>query len=178
MSPTHVALLRGVNVGGGNRLLMADLRALAETLGWSDIATYIASGNLIFRAKGTPETLAAALANALSDRLDLNVPVLVLEADSLKASLDACPFGPDDPRHVHIYWMLAAPQFDDDLYNRLRAADEQLALVDRTAWLHAPAGFGRSRLGERLDRILGAPSTGRNLRTVRTIAAMLGCVST
>ena len=74
---TYVALLRGINVGGGNKLPMVDLRRIAEGLGWQDVRSYIASGNLVFRSEGAVD--AQELHDALAAETELNIPVLVLE---------------------------------------------------------------------------------------------------
>ena len=60
--PTHVALLRGINVGGRNRVAMAALREVVEGLGHTEVATYIQSGNVVFTSEAAdPGTLAGAL---------------------------------------------------------------------------------------------------------------------
>src|SRR5947209_5445861 len=99
----HVALLRGVNVGGKNRVPMADLRELTEALGHTAVATYVNSGNVVF---ATPRTgtgaLAAEFEAALEARLGLRIPVVVLTRAELAAVAAGNPFGePDDPKQLH-----------------------------------------------------------------------------
>lgn len=169
----NVALLRGINVGGGNKLPMSDLRAMAQDLGWKNARTYIASGNLVFEAEGEPENLANRLNALIHDRLSLNVPVLVLPGSALKVALTDCPFVPDDPRHVHIAFGLDDLDVDREKLANLIAPDEDLRIEERTAYLSAPSGIGRSKLAASLDRVLGVPTTARNLRTVATLVEML-----
>lgn len=168
-----VALLRGVNVGGANRLPMADLRALCDSLGWRDVRSYLASGNLVFSADAPAGELAAMLRRALAERAGLDVAVLVLPGEAVQGALSACPFAPVDDRQVHVCFLLEAPELDTAMLERLKAGDEALHVAGRRAWLYTPQGFGRSRLGARLERVLNAPLTARNLRTVRALAEML-----
>lgn len=172
-SGRHVALLRGINVGGKNKLTMPNLRAIAASLGWQETASYIASGNLIFTAQGSSNALAKALKQGIQDEQNLNVSVVVQEAEAFRATLAACPFAPEEPRQAHIFWMFGSPDFDSGLCDELRADSEELVVADRAAYLLAPEGIGRSRLAARMERVLGGPITGRNLRTAQAISALL-----
>ena len=68
---------------------------------------------------------------------------------------------------------MGKPVFDPNLYDELKSDSEQLTLARHVAYLHAPDGIGRSRLAPAIERVLGCPATGRNLRTAREIAALL-----
>jgi len=73
---TRILLLRGINVGGHNRVPMADLRALLAALGCEDVVTYVQSGNVVCRAKGTPEALGTDVSGVLAAEMGLTVPVV------------------------------------------------------------------------------------------------------
>jgi len=169
----HVALLFGVNVGGV-RVAMADLRALAEGLGWRNPRTYIASGNLLFSAEGAPADLARALEAALQQHYGRAIGVIVATAADIHAALAACPFAPEAGKHVHAFFLTAPTRIDAALYESLRTPEETLVLQDHLAWLHAPAGVGRSKLAEKLHKVIpGTGMTGRNLNTLHALAEML-----
>ena len=169
-----MALLRGINVGGANKLPMAQLRQVAEGLGWRDVQTYVASGNMVCSAEGATDDLATALHNTLKSAAGLVLEILVLPRAAVLEALKACPFQPDDPRHVHVCFLLSEPRPDEAVLARYKADSEQLHIADRVAWFHAPDGFGRSDLAGKLDRALGCSITARNLRTVQKLAEMLG----
>lgn len=172
-SKKWVALLRGVNVGGV-KVGMAGLRALAEGLGWEDVRSYIASGNLVFRADGTAAGLAAALEEALAAEFGRAVPVLVLSAGDFRAVLAAHPFSPEQGNQSHVFFCWEPPVLDDALYRALKTSDEDLRVIGGHVHFFAPAGIGRSKLAERLGRVVtGTEITGRNLNTVRKLAEML-----
>jgi len=166
--PKHIALLRGINVGGTNKLPMAELRAICADLGWQNTRTYIASGNVVFDAEGSPD----ALANQLAKALPIDVPVLVLTASDLADRLKSCPFVPETGNLLHAFFCTAQPSPNLDLIAKLRSSEE-LEVIGKTFWLHTPDGFSKSKLAERIDRVLqGATYTARNLNTVRKLVDM------
>ncbi|WP_272490741.1 DUF1697 domain-containing protein [Mesobacterium pallidum] len=167
----RVALLRGINVGGAKKIPMAALKEAAVNLGWRNVQSYIASGNLVFEADG--DGLAEALEVAIAHRFGFDVPVLVLEAAEMRAARDDCPFAPADDRHVHAAFLFADAAPDMDLFDKWKAPGDGFAQQGRVAWLHCPGGFGRSKLAERFEKLAGAPLTARNLATVGKLNDML-----
>ena len=166
-----VALLRGVNVGGV-RVKMDALRALAEGLGWAEVRSVIARGNLLFRAGGHAHDLAKQLHDALKREIGIDTPVMVLRAAQLQAVLDSHPWTPDKGNQSHIYFCWAAPTIDENLYASLKAPEEALQVIDGHVHFYAPNGIGRSQLAEKLGKVVrGTAMTGRNLNTVRKLAA-------
>ncbi|HEX3612041.1 MAG TPA: DUF1697 domain-containing protein [Sporichthyaceae bacterium] len=175
---SHVAFLRGVNVGGNNRVPMADLRELTEWLGHTAVATHVNSGNVVFatRRRGTV-ALAAEFEAAIEARLGLRIAVVVLARADLVAVAAGNPFGePDDPRTLHA--VLSQGPLSAARTAAIERAQQQSAGVDRavvvgaTLYLHTPDGLGRSDLATRLSR--GAEvGTARNWATITRLLAML-----
>ncbi len=102
---TYLILLRGINVGGKNNVPMAALKKCLEELGFSDVSTFIASGNVILKSNKRPAEIKAQIEKALpgSFRLDSElVKVLVLSRDQLQAVIDKKPHGfGDQPSLYH-----------------------------------------------------------------------------
>lgn len=187
MSARHAALLRGINVGGGNRLPMARLRQIAQGLGWEDVATYIQSGNLAFSADGTPAELELALHGAIQEETGLDVVVVVLTRREVVALADDCPW-PDveDPRTVHAF-VFAAPLQEPArtvveeavAAAREKGSRDEAVVRGRVLWVRTPDGFGRSVLVPSLDRASvrrragTGPGTARNLATVRRLRTLV-----
>jgi uncharacterized protein (DUF1697 family) len=168
-----VALLRAVNVGGANKVPMAALRALAGGLGWERVETVGASGNMVFDAEG--EGLAERLRAAMREGMGVEVPVLVLAGDDLAARVAGCPFDPVRGKDVHGFLLFGDARLDEAELARWKAPSEALVMEGRTVWLHAPEGIGRSKLAEKLHRVVvGADMTARNLNTLRTLVGMAG----
>jgi uncharacterized protein (DUF1697 family) len=185
--PSHLALLRGINVGGRNRLAMEDLAGLMRDLGHTDVATYIQSGNVLFTpavgARGT-DALAGAIAGALAERLSVSATVVVLTAQELEEVISANPFpGVGDPRHLHAVIHqepLPSERMADvagaEELSAARGGDDRALIVGRALYIHTPDGFGRSDLAARLTRPSGpgGAGTARNWATVTKLMALLG----
>jgi uncharacterized protein (DUF1697 family) len=174
---TWIALFRGINVGGSNRLPMAALRSDLEGLGLTGVRTYIQSGNVVF---GSAERSRAKLADAITTRTEelhgFRPLVLLLTREELLAAVEGNPFpeATADPKSLHLSF-LAEPAATPDLaaLERLRAPTERFALVARVFYLHAPDGIGRSKLAATAARHLGVALTARNYRTVDKLLSMV-----
>ncbi len=168
-----LALLRGVNVGGV-KVLMEPLRDLAEGLGWTGVQTYIASGNMVFSAVGEEENLADILHAALKADIGVDTPTMVLSAAKIQAVLAKHPWQPEKGSQSHVYFCWGTPVIDEALYGGLKAPEEELRVVDGQVHFYAPAGIGRSKLAEKLGKVVqGSEMTGRNLNTVRRLVEMV-----
>jgi uncharacterized protein (DUF1697 family) len=180
--PTHVALLRGINVGGRNRVAMAALREVVEGLGHTEVATYIQSGNVVFTSQeADPAGIAGALERAIGDRLEVRPRVVVLSREDLARVVADNPF-PDqpNPKLVHAVFRdgplspeeLAAVDAAQERAREVGSRDEA-RVVGATLYLHTPDGFGRSELAAQLTRAgAGTAATARNWATVRKLLDM------
>ncbi len=171
MTATHVALLRGINLAGKNKVAMADLRALVTRLGHEDVSTYIQSGNVLFTAvpaDADPVVMGQALGAAITDSLGVTAPVVVISRDELAQLIADNPF-PDepDPRCVHAVLLSEPPS--GELTSKLDAAvakaaakgaRDEIKVIGRTLYLHTPDGFGNSDLAVAVMRIVSAPKAG------------------
>jgi uncharacterized protein (DUF1697 family) len=177
--PVHVALLRGINVGGGNKIAMAELRALAEKLGWTGADTYIQSGNLVFQADGERAEVEADLEAGIQRRFGLTIPTIVRAAAEWPVYVAANPFAEAaeiEPNRLML--LLSKQPSDPEAVTALqeRARDgERLAIAGGALWIHYAGGAGNSKLSPALiDRLVGSPATARNWRTVLKLQEMLG----
>ena len=162
----YVALLRAVNVGG-RKLLMSDLKAIADEAGLENAKTFIASGNLLFASKKSEAAVARLLEERLRAHMKAEVPVLVRTAAELEGVLKANPFAEHSGSKVTAIFLENAPP-KNALETADRIADEELALGAREIYVHYPSGMGRSKL--RLPPAAGG--TARNMNTVAKLAAM------
>lgn len=174
-----VVLLRAVNVGGTGKVAMPALREAAADLGHTDVATHLATGNLVLRpapsAPTHPAALAADLTAGLRDRLVLPLDLVVrtvAEIDALVADLPWADVAQDDPSHLLVLF-LDGPAPDEPV-DLSRYGRERLLWHGSEAYLHYPDGIGRSTVtGAVLDRVSGRRGTGRNWRTVLAVRDLL-----
>ena len=167
---TYIALLRGINVGGHHKLPMADLRELLAGIGLSQPRTYIQSGNAAFEGEeADPAVHARNIRVAINERFGFEPAVLVLPLGALQKAAAANPYpqAAAEPKTLHLYFLAEEPsQPDLEGLAALRDNGEQFTLQDDVLYLYAPAGIGRSKLAERVERLLGVQATARNWRTV------------
>lgn len=182
---TFVVLLRGVNVGGHNRLPMAALRTALTTAGLAHVRTYIQSGNIVASAPAhDAEAVAAHVRAVIARTFHLDVPVIALTAADLEGVVQANPY-PDepDPKRLHAIVLPYAPTeaMLHGIEHRAAAARaagsrDSVTVIGRTAYLHTPDGFGTSRLATTLTSGGSSPltdGTARNWATVTALLAML-----
>jgi uncharacterized protein (DUF1697 family) len=178
--PTHIVLLRAVNLGPHNKVAMADLRELAEGLGFQQPRTLVQSGNLVFRnARPTGDALETLLEREAARRLGLETAFFARTSAEWQAIVEGNPFTAEarrDPSHLVLLCLKAAPT--DGAVERLQAAitgRESVRGDGRQAYVVYPDGIGRSKLTTAmLERRLGTAGTGRNWNTVLKLAALAG----
>lgn len=181
--PRYVALLRGINVGGRNKVAMADLRKVTTSLGHTEVATYIQSGNVIFTSPDTSSSrIADGLEQAIAQQLAVRSAVLVLSRGELAQVVADNPF-PDvtDPRYLHAFFR--REEMGPDAVAAIGAAQQrarekgsrdEAVVVGRTLFLSTPDGFGRSELAAQLARSSDqVAATARNWATVTRLVTML-----
>ena len=176
--PQYVAFLRAINVGGRS-VTMERLRALFEALRFSGVATFIASGNVIFSTRrSTPATLEARIESRLASALGYDVATFVRPVSDLPAIAALPPFAtaelpPPDEGAVWIGFLKAEPAADARRRFEALSSDlDRLRVDGREAYWVCRTRMSDSAVSSaRLEKILGAPATFRNVTTVRKIAA-------
>jgi uncharacterized protein (DUF1697 family) len=174
---SYIALLRGINVSGRNKIPMSELRSLCAELGWRDVQSYIQSGNLVFRAGAAPDKLETELEQAIKRHFGLSISIIVRAAADWPAYVAGNPFpqpSETEPKAVMLALSKAPPNADSAEKLRERAADcERVVQVGDALWLHYGGGMARTKLSPALlDRLVGSPVTARNWRTVLTLLEM------
>ena len=173
-----VALLRGINVGGRNKLPMRALTEMFVDVGCEDIRTYIQSGNVVFRADSSlANRLSARITDAIAASFGYRIPVVTRTASDFDRIVRDNPFltAGADPAKLHVGFLAESPdpariaQLDPG-----RSPPDAFDVRDREVFLHFPAGVARSKLDNAyFDRTLNTVCTIRNWRTVGKLHEML-----
>jgi uncharacterized protein (DUF1697 family) len=173
---TYIALFRGINVGGKNRLPMKDLVAALEDLGCQDVVTYIQSGNAVFQNEEQDAALLSEkIGAAIKERHSFKPRVLLLASEEMERAMRYNPFpeAESEPKALHLYFLAAPPERPDlDALEGIEGDRERFVLGDGVLYLHTPDGIGRSKLAANIEKLLGVPVTARNWRTVRKVMEM------
>lgn len=171
----YIALLRGINVGSAKRISMDDLKALIERLGYEDVRTVLATGNVVFRGKKAAErTIADRIQEALESRLGFTANTLVITATDLDSIVRENPLSKvaTDPSKYLVGFAL-----DPKVLSAARAltsqdwGDEKISVTSRATYVWSPGGVLASKALKALDNIAKDQITTRNWATVLKIQA-------
>lgn len=167
-----IALFRGINVGGNNKLPMKELRDLAGELGFEDAKTYIQSGNMVFgSAEKSAEKLEEQLAAAIHKQFGFAPMVLMRRATDLEKAMKGNPFASKvtEGKQCHIYFLEGECSYDEVALKEITKDNEEFALKGDLFYLYAPDGVGQSKLAEKLPKYLPKRYTARNLNSVQAV---------
>ncbi|MGG7579005.1 DUF1697 domain-containing protein [Rhizobium sp. Nf11,1] len=165
--PVYIALLRAINVGGTGSLPMTELKAICEGLGFTDVKTYIQSGNVVFRSDEAEKTVEERLDEALGRKMGKRPGVMVRSRKELDDIVANAPFPDAKPNFLLVYFL--PEKASADALEKMSAPDgEEAKLAGREIYVHYPNGSGRSKL--KLPAL--KPGTSRNLNTVRKLAEL------
>jgi len=174
---TYVALFRAINVLGKNLLPMNDLKSILDELGAQEVKTYIQTGNIVMNHK---ENDVSVLSNKISASIKKNhrfePRVILLKKKDIENAVSSNPFPQAEikPQTLHAFFLetkTTQPNFEK--MDEIKTKTEQYKLIGKVFYLYTPDGFGRSKLADRSEKLLGVPATARNWRTVKKILQML-----
>jgi uncharacterized protein (DUF1697 family) len=169
----YIALLRGINLGPRNRVAMPALREALEEAGFEDVATYVQSGNVVLTSRAKPETVRRKVEQAIADRFDLEIPVVVRTRAELAAVVKRNPLGKvaTEPKRYQVSFLekkLPAKTLKE--LEAVAAPSERVAAHGRELYAWHPAGVARSKLWSKLaGNDLGVTATARNWTTVEAL---------
>lgn len=167
----YIALLRGINVGGHKKIIMSDLRILFQKLGFSDVATYIQSGNIIFHCHEPDiSKLEQQIEQEIENTYGFRVPVIVLAASHLGKIIKDNPFKPFDEGDINkIFYVFLkdVPQKAAvELFNKTKYENERFFIQGDYIYLKCLAGMGKAKLTTNIfEKRLGVEATARNHKT-------------
>lgn len=173
-----ICLLRSINVGGHGKIPMATLREECQHLGFRNPATYIQSGNLLFKSdESSDEVLAAKLEHRLLEQHGVPTVAIFRTLEALRAAVEENPFkdeAKEAPSKLLVSFLRTKPDAAElpDLQS-FAPGGERIALRGRELFIYFPEGAGQSKLNiSRIEKVLGTPSTARNWNTVQKLIAL------
>lgn len=174
----YIAILRGINVSGKNKIAMKDLKAALVGEGFQNVETYIQSGNVVFNCKEKDEKkLAQRITESIKKYFELDVPVLVLTVDYIKNAHKANPFlkqkGVAEDK-LHFTFLAEEPA--EDNINKVKTYSyppDEYEIIGKTIYVHCPNGYGRTKLTNTFfENKLKTAATTRNMKTVNKLIEM------
>jgi uncharacterized protein (DUF1697 family) len=164
----HIAFLRGINVGGNNIIPMSKLREMCIELGFTEVRTYIQSGNVLFRSDISEHEIIARLEKSLETQVGKHISVIIRSAKELETVISKNPFSDSNPAQVGIsfYTQMVHENYLNDFVN---PGPEEIVVSGREIYIHFPNGMGQSKL--KLPK-MQEQGTVRNLNTVGKLVEM------
>jgi len=166
-----ISMLRGVNVGGHNKIKMDALRDLYESLGLRDPQTYVQSGNVVFRAEAKdPAVLAKGIEDAIERKFGFRPSVVLRTTSDLTDVIARNPFAKRsgiEASKLLVTFLAAAPspEICEEVL-RIKVGTEEVRIDGRELYVYFPDGMGRSKVWPAIEKALKKSGTGRNWNTV------------
>lgn len=170
----YISILRGINVGGKRKILMADLRQLFEKLGYSNIITYIQSGNVIFDYERNAEAkkLEDEIQRIISKTYGFDVPVIVRTVDEIKHSISNNPFlDANEIERLHLTFLKEAPdRINLEQINEYSFPTDDFKIIGKEVFIFCSGKYSDSKLTNTFfEKKLKVSATTRNWKTVNKL---------
>ena len=168
---TYISILRGINVSGHKIIKMDALRNLYENMGFSNVITYVQSGNVIFKGEDIEIiSLEKQISQQIEKEFGFQVPVIVLSIEKLKHIIDNNPFAEDknkDKSFFHVSFLSSKPdKYDTIIIENKKQDEEDISFSDYAVYLYCPNGYGRTKLTNNfIEAKLKVGATTRNWKT-------------
>lgn len=169
----YISILRGINVGGHNKVRMEDLKALYESLGFSDVTTYIQSGNVIFKTDQDQSVtlIAQNIEKAIEDKYHFFVPVILRSVSEMQSIIALNPFLKEpeiDREKLHVTFLSEKPvSAADKAIQKYDFPPDRFQIIGKEVYLYCPGGYGNTKLSNTFfENKLLVRSTTRNWNTV------------
>ena len=165
---TYIALLRGINVSGHKKILMADLRLLLEKSGLQNVQTYIQSGNVVFSSSEKKKDLETIIYKAILKKYGWEVPILVKTASEIKKILNDCPFPQVKKEKSYFVLLQSIPTSENiSITESISYPNEEFVITNSCVYLFSELGAAKAKLSTNLfERKLKVRATARNYRTM------------
>ena len=176
---SYIAILRGINVSGQKKIRMEDLRELLNGCGFKNLQTYIQSGNVVFQSEMTDQKkVSSMIADAIKDKYDFDVPVILREAVDLDYMLNNNPFLSNgrekEKNRLYVTFLDEKPaQAKMENINQEDYKPDEFQFQGREVYLYVPVGYGKTKLSNNFfENKLKVTATTRNWNTVKKLVEM------
>ena len=174
---TYIALLRGINVSGHKKILMADLKKLFKKLGHQEVQTYIQSGNVVFRShsEASAKEYSENISEAIKKKYGWEVPVLVITPSEIKSILEDCPFSNEIKEKSYFVLLQSVPSsLTISETEKIHYPNEEFVITSTCVYLYSEIGAGKSKLSTNFfERKLKVSATARNYNTMVKLLSMV-----
>lgn len=173
---TFISILRGINVSGQKKVLMTDLKALYESLGFQEVTTYIQSGNVIFKTdeRLSNQDIAKKIEKAILEKYNFDVPVIIRSIEEIKNLISANPFLKETDINVeklHVTFLAGAPgKASLESIKNFDYLPDKFVILGQEVFLYCPFSYGETKLSNKFfENQLKISATTRNWKTINKL---------
>ncbi len=173
---TFISILRGINVSGQKKILMADLKNLYESLKFKEVITYIQSGNVIFKSDGklSDLDLAKKIETAMYKKYDFKVPVIIRSVEEIRKVISINPFLNEkniNIERLHVTFFSEIPKSHNlGIIKQFDFSSDRFTIIGKEVFLYTPEGYGVTKLSNNFfENKLKVTATTRNWKTVNKL---------
>ncbi len=170
----YISILRGINVGGRRKILMADLKVLYKELGFSNVTTYIQSGNVAFDSPKTEsQKLSGKIKEAIDKTYGFDVPVIIRTAEEIKQAIAINPFlkGEADIEGLFLAFLAEEPSKENlEKLKSIEFPEDKFEVIEKDVFIYCSGRFSDSKLTNNFfENKLKVAATTRNWKTVKKL---------
>ncbi len=174
----YIAILRGINVGGKRKILMADLRALLESKGFENVSTYIQSGNVFYNYKKNIKSAAMEkmIHDAIAEKYGFDVPVIVRTKKEIEQAILDCPFPTEEINKLYLTFFKSQPEIElVESFNEMTFGEDKFHIKEKEAYILYADRYSKSKLTNNLlEKKLKVTATTRNWKTTLKLVELAG----
>ena len=172
---TYIALLRGINVSGQKKVPMAELREVLTKTGFSEVQTYIQSGNVVFKSsERDTNSLEERIKTAIKTHFGFDVPTLVKTHLDIEVILESCPFSEDKKEKSYFTLLHSKPEVGIvNEVSKLIYPNEEFTITNQCVYFYCATGYGRAKMNNNFfERKLKVSATTRNYKTMLKLLSL------
>ncbi len=169
---TYFAFLRGINVGGHNKIAMQELRHLLSDIGFKDVKTYIQTGNIVFKSLETDKKLLVSkIEQSILEHFDFSIPAIVKTPVEIDIILEKCPFNEEEKQASYFVLLYKTPNQEQIAsLSAYEFPNEKFKLINDCVYLHSTTGYGRAKANNNFfEKKLNNIATTRNYKTLKKV---------
>lgn len=169
----YIIILRGINVSGKNKLPMQDLRDVLNELNFENVQTYIQSGNIILNSVEGKDVVSQKIKEAIKDKFDYEVPVLVKTMEEWKTAIENNPYKEAAPKQQYFTFLSEIPKVKEIDTANINIKEDEFSIIEDVVYVNAVGGYGKTKLNNNFfEKKLKVIATTRNLKTTMKLLSL------
>lgn len=171
----YISFLRAINVGGKNKIQMNELTKVYESLGFTQVKTYLNTGNILFESSLSSEDSVNLINKAIQETFDLDIEIIIRSKEALSKMIGEYPYGAEGKNRYVTLFKSDHKMLDEVKVRTAKKIEDEIKYTDKEVYLFIPGGYGKSKLTNHFfEKISETYATTRNMNTITKLYKMMG----